>query len=68
MRVREELGLAYYVGAQNMAGLVPGYFAFYCGTAPETAAEAAAIFRSSSARRARSNGKSVADGIDECTT
>jgi zinc protease len=37
MRVREKLGLAYYVGAQNMAGLIPGYFAFYCGTAPESA-------------------------------
>jgi zinc protease len=37
--VRERLGLAYYVGAQNMAGLIPGYFAFYCGTAPETAAQ-----------------------------
>jgi zinc protease len=39
LRVREKLGLAYYVGAQNMAGLVPGYFAFYCGTAPEKAAQ-----------------------------
>ena len=36
-RIREKLGLAYYVGAQHMAGLVPGYFAFYCGTAPEKA-------------------------------
>jgi zinc protease len=39
MRVREKLGLAYYVGAQNMTGLVPGYFAFYCGTAPNSAAQ-----------------------------
>jgi zinc protease len=39
LRVRDKLGLAYYVGAQNMAGLVPGYFAFYCGTAPEKAAQ-----------------------------
>lgn len=37
-RIRERLGLAYYVGAQHMAGLVPGFFAFYCGTAPEKAA------------------------------
>jgi zinc protease len=36
-RIRERLGLAYYVGAQHLAGLVPGYFAFYCGTAPEQA-------------------------------
>ena len=37
MRIREKLGLAYYVGAQNVAGLAPGYFAFYAGTAPEKA-------------------------------
>ena len=35
LRVREKLGLAYYVGAQNFLGLAPGYFAFYAGTAPE---------------------------------
>jgi zinc protease len=39
LRVREKLGLAYYVGAQNVAGLAPGYFAFYAGTAPEKAAQ-----------------------------
>ena len=38
-RIRDELGLAYYVGAQNMLGLVPGYFAFYVGTAPENVAQ-----------------------------
>ncbi len=37
MRIREKLGLAYYVGAQHFVGLRPGYFAFYCGTAPEQA-------------------------------
>ena len=37
LRIREQLGLAYYVGAQNMAGLVPGYFAFYTGTEPAKA-------------------------------
>ena len=37
MRIREQLGLAYYVGAQHFAGRAPGYFAFYCGTAPEKA-------------------------------
>ena len=35
VRIREKLGLAYYVGAQHFMGLLPGYFAFYCGTAPE---------------------------------
>jgi zinc protease len=37
MRIREKLGLAYFVGAQNYLGLAPGYFAFYVGTAPEKA-------------------------------
>src|SRR5439155_3048522 len=35
MRIRERMGLAYYVGAQNFVGLAPGYFAFYVGTTPE---------------------------------
>jgi zinc protease len=35
MRVREQMGLAYYVGAQHVPGLAPGYFAFYVGTMPE---------------------------------
>jgi len=35
LRIRERLGLAYYVGAQNSIGLVPGFFAFYAGTTPE---------------------------------
>jgi zinc protease len=35
VRIRDKLGLAYYVGAQNFLGLLPGYFAFYVGTAPE---------------------------------
>jgi zinc protease len=39
MRIREKLGLAYYVGAQNVLGLAPGYFAFYAGTMPETAGQ-----------------------------
>ncbi|HVT29576.1 MAG TPA: insulinase family protein, partial [Lacipirellulaceae bacterium] len=37
LRIRENLGLAYYVGAQNSLGLEPGYFAFYAGTSPEKA-------------------------------
>lgn len=37
MRIRETLGLAYYVGAQNFLGLTPGFFAFYAGTMPEKA-------------------------------
>jgi zinc protease len=38
LRIREKLGLAYYVGAQNFLGLAPGYFAFYVGTDPGKAA------------------------------
>ena len=34
LRVREKLGLAYYVGAQHFPGFAPGYFAFYAGTEP----------------------------------
>jgi zinc protease len=37
LRVREKLGLAYYVGAQNVLGLAPAYFAFYVGTDPAKA-------------------------------
>jgi zinc protease len=37
LRIREQLGLAYYVGAQNVLGLAPGYIAFYAGTEPEKA-------------------------------
>jgi zinc protease len=39
LRIREQLGLAYYVGAQQFAGLKPGYFAFYAGTEPAKAAQ-----------------------------
>jgi zinc protease len=35
IRIREEMGLAYYVGASQMQGLVPGLFLFYLGTDPQ---------------------------------
>src|SRR5438270_146312 len=35
IRIREQKGLAYYVGASQMQGLVPGLFAFYLGTDPQ---------------------------------
>ena len=34
IRIREEMGLAYYVGASQMQGLAGGLFAFYLGTDP----------------------------------
>ena len=35
VRIREQKGLAYYVGASQMQGLVSGLFAFYLGTDPQ---------------------------------
>ena len=35
VRIREEMGLAYFVGAMQVQGLVPGVFAFYLGTDPQ---------------------------------
>lgn len=34
-RIRENLGLCYYVGASNFAGLAPGCFVYYLGTDPK---------------------------------
>ena len=35
VRIREKLGLAYFVGASNSNGLSPGAFVFYLGTDPK---------------------------------
>ncbi len=35
VRIREQMGLAYYVGSTQLQGLVPGMFAFYLGTDPQ---------------------------------
>jgi zinc protease len=35
IRIREQMGLAYYVGASQMEGVVPGLFVFYLGTDPK---------------------------------
>ncbi len=35
VRIREDLGLAYYVGSSQLAGLVRGPFVFYLGTSPK---------------------------------
>jgi len=35
IRIREELGLAYFVGASQFVGVVPGVFNFYLGTDPK---------------------------------
>ena len=35
IRIREELGLAYSVGATRLSGLEPGFLVFYASTSPE---------------------------------
>src|SRR5437763_4857786 len=35
VRIREHMGLAYFVGASQMQGLLPGLLAFYLGTDPQ---------------------------------
>lgn len=37
IRIREEQGLAYFVGAAQSIGLIPGHFVLYAGTSPEKA-------------------------------
>ena len=34
IRIREQMGLAYFVGSSHMLGLVPAPFVFYLGTDP----------------------------------
>lgn len=43
-RIREELGLAYFVGAAQMTGFAPGIFTFYLGTDPAKVALVRAHF------------------------
>jgi len=38
-RIREEMGLAYFVGSSNLLGLSRGMFSFYVGTDPAKIAE-----------------------------
>lgn len=45
MELRERQGLAYTVSAFEVAGLAPGWFAVYMGTAPEKAEQALAGMR-----------------------
>lgn len=43
-RIRDELGLAYYVSAYHLAGIHPGIFSFYAGTAPDQSDKVAEEF------------------------
>jgi zinc protease len=44
-RIREQLGLAYFVGAGNFSGLAPGSFVFYLGTDPKKVEAVSAEFQ-----------------------
>ena len=39
LRIREEMGLAYFVGSSHLMGLAPGPFVFYLGTDPAKLSE-----------------------------
>ncbi len=53
LRIREEMGLAYFVGSSQMSGLARGMFAFYLGTAPEKLADVKAALFDEIAKLAR---------------
>ena len=44
IRIREELGLAYFVGSSQMVGLARGMFTFYVGTDPRKVAQVQEAF------------------------
>jgi zinc protease len=52
LRIREEMGLAYFVGSSHMPGLARGIFAFYLGTSPEKLADVKAALASEIAKLA----------------
>ncbi len=52
LRIREEMGLAYFVGSSHMSGLARGMFSFYLGTAPEKIAEVKAALHDEIAKLA----------------
>ena len=58
IRIREELGLAYFVGSSQMVGLVPGLFTFYVGTDPQKVELVRAAF-------AEEIGRLAANGLTE---
>ncbi len=57
VRIREELGLAYFVGSMQLLGLAPGGLIFYLGTDPAKLAEVLTVFAAEIAALAR-------DGLD----
>ena len=53
LRIRDEMGLAYFVGSSVMSGLAAGMFAFYLGTAPEKLTEVKAALAEEIEKMAR---------------
>lgn len=53
LRIREEMGLAYFVGSSQMAGLARGMFVFYLGTDPAKLADVKAALHDEIAKLAR---------------
>ncbi len=53
LRIREEMGLAYFVGSSHMSGLARGMFTFYLGTAPEKVGDVKAALLDEIAKLAR---------------
>jgi len=53
LRIREEMGLAYFVGSSQMGGLARGMFGFYLGTAPEKIADVKAALNEEIAKLAQ---------------
>ncbi len=53
-RIREQMGLAYFVGATHQSGFKPGILGFYLGTDPEKLAEVLAAMESEIASLAES--------------
>lgn len=45
LRIREEMGLAYFVGSSQMSGLARGMFGFYLGTDPAKVADVKAALQ-----------------------
>ncbi|MCE9609895.1 MAG: insulinase family protein [Chthoniobacter sp.] len=53
LRIREEMGLAYFVGSSHLSGLARGLFAFYLGTDPAKLTEVKAALHDEIAKLAR---------------
>ena len=53
LRIREEMGLAYFVGSSHLSGLARGMFVFYLGTDPAKLTDVKAALHDEIAKLAR---------------